>query len=246
MAEELSYESRSVRDDAAARRIVSSMRASRVAGRFALAIHQRAPLFSEVVIASKPSVATGSTASAAARSGGIHPASMLSRMVQDPSARARSTARSPAGVIRPCSTNRATRLLFVCDQVPPALRGVNCNRLRPSSSRRRVLSIHPKHSASSTASSSVSGCGPALLWCRTSQTPGLVSWCSVSHRRQPARSAGSKCSRCATTTVTPPTAILAHGGPSCPRPAGSTASDSGSACQRLWPRTEPLSERATP
>ncbi|HEY8654842.1 MAG TPA: hypothetical protein VIL87_17375 [Dermatophilaceae bacterium] len=69
MAEELPYESRSVRADAAARRIVSSMRASRVAGRLALAIHHKG-----------------------------------------------STARSPAGVIRPCSTSRATRLFVVQNQ----------------------------------------------------------------------------------------------------------------------------------
>ena len=59
----------------------------------------------------------------------------------------------PAGVINPASMSVTTRFLFRPDQRLFAFRGVKICRKNVSSSRQRLLSIHPKQSASSTASS---------------------------------------------------------------------------------------------
>jgi len=72
---------------------------------------------------------------------------------QLPSAFATSMAASPDGRIRPAAASRSTRSLLILDQRLFGLRGVTSNRERSPSFDLRVLSIHPKQSASSTIAS---------------------------------------------------------------------------------------------
>jgi hypothetical protein len=94
----------------------------------------------------------GAATNAAARSSGMTSASMSSRAVQEPFAFAVSIARNPGSRIRPAAMRRSTLALLICDQPLFGFRGEKyCMYLRLSIGL-ALLSIHPKQSASSTAS----------------------------------------------------------------------------------------------
>ncbi len=67
-----------------------------------------------------------------------------------PSSFARSIAARPAGAMRSAARSRSTRSLFGADQLLRGFRGVSTIEVRRSSILRALLSIQPKHSASST------------------------------------------------------------------------------------------------
>ena len=76
---------------------------------------------------------------------------------------ARSIAAWPAGVISPALVSAATRFLLSPDQRLFGLRGVKICRKKLPSSGMRLLSIQPKQSASSTASSQSSDDRPVCF-----------------------------------------------------------------------------------
>jgi hypothetical protein len=76
----------------------------------------------------------------------------------------RSKAASPAGRIRPASRSRATFSMFTFDQLLDGLRGVKRCMWRSSSILFRRPSIHPKHSAWSTACDHVSDGFPVCFF----------------------------------------------------------------------------------
>ena len=75
---------------------------------------------------------------------------------------AASTFASPAGAISPAPVSRSTRSLLDRDQLERGLRGAIHSIVRSSSSLPPLLSIQPKQSASSTASSYSTRGLPAL------------------------------------------------------------------------------------
>jgi hypothetical protein len=80
------------------------------------------------------------------------------------------------------------------DQRLFGLRGVTSKRERSPSTVLRTLSIHPKHSASSTiASYATDGPAASFLYV-TAQTPGEEAWCFASQRRHCVRERISSCS----------------------------------------------------
>jgi hypothetical protein len=97
--------------------------------------------------------AAASASRAAASSGGSSSRSTASSALHEPFSFATSIAAIPAGASSPSRSRRATRSLFDADHVLRGLRGAKSCRVRRSSSRFTVLSIQPKQSASSTASS---------------------------------------------------------------------------------------------
>ncbi|MDD7933950.1 hypothetical protein [Actinomycetospora straminea] len=115
-------------------------------------------------------------------------------VVQLPSAFAASIIACPAGAISPAASRRATRCLFDRAQPLPRRRGLNHIAVRSSSSERVVLSIHPKHSACSTACSYPTVGRPVRDFHVTSHTPSPRSWCSASQARQASTSSGCTCS----------------------------------------------------
>src|SRR3990170_4121263 len=110
----------------AARRTVSSILFLRVSALLALVIQYRITFFDESLNASKFRLAWGFAEKARLKSG---------------------------GAIRPSSMSFSTRRLLGFDQTLPGLRGVICSLKRVSSSEFVRLSIQPKDSASSPASS---------------------------------------------------------------------------------------------
>ena len=135
-------------------RTVCSIRLARVSGRFALTTHQRMPLREDGL--KKPfrfSRAAASASRAAARMGQfLEP---LHRVERAPRAvRLRDLDRGDPGPgEQPLALEPRHTFLVRGRRVPCGLRGAKSWRLRRSSSRFTVLSIQPKQSASSTASS---------------------------------------------------------------------------------------------
>jgi len=129
------------------------MRAARVSGFFAVAIHSRMPRFAEGGNASHGVAAGGCAASAAASSSGTCSASTASSFDHEPSAFAASTFARPAAVMRPEAIMRSTRSLFGADHPVRGPRGANHGSERSASSALTLLSTQPKHSASSTDAS---------------------------------------------------------------------------------------------
>jgi Peptidase family M1 domain len=141
------------RSPLAASRAVSATLLARVSGRLAWTICWRAIRRADGGKPSHRSRAPGRAASAAARSSGTTRSSTASSLVQDPSRLASSIRASPASAIRPSARSRSIRSLFDRAQPLPRLRGENHCMVRSSSTLAVLLSIHPKHSASWTASS---------------------------------------------------------------------------------------------
>lgn len=141
------------RNPFAAMRTVCSTRFARVSGRFALVTHQRIALRDDGLKRFQFSRAATSASRPAASSGGSSSRSTASSAVHEPFTLATSIAAIPAGASSPSRSSRATRSLFDIDHVLRGLRGAKSCRLRRTSSRFTVLSIQPKQSASSTASS---------------------------------------------------------------------------------------------
>ena len=91
--------------------------------------------------------------------------------LQEPDFLASATAARPAGVMAPAFISLASRALLVADQALFGLRGVNICMWKRSSIDFMRLSIHPKQSASSTASSYDNVGRPVCFFANTSQTP---------------------------------------------------------------------------
>ncbi len=90
-------------------------------------------------------------ARAATNSSGNSNASTASSAVQEPSALACSTTARPAAAILPCAISMSILALLIFDQTLFGFRRVNHCSYRSLSRDATRESIHPKHSASSTA-----------------------------------------------------------------------------------------------
>lgn len=131
----------------------------RVSGRLASISCARWNFLAERLNLLKQSFAPGCALNAAARSFGILSASTSSSMDQEPLAFAVVIHWSPAGVILPSAIKNLTFSLLILDHMLFGFRLVKSWMNLSSSSERRVLSIQPKHRASSTASLHLkSGC----------------------------------------------------------------------------------------
>ncbi len=86
--------------------------------------------------ASNASSPPDAPARAAASSSGSSSASLRSRIVQEPSATARSMTASPAAVIRPAARSRSTRALLLAAHTPPLRRRQKYRLVRRSSTER--------------------------------------------------------------------------------------------------------------
>ena len=110
-----------------------------------------------------------------------------SHLSQRPSDFARSTSARPAACIRPSLVSFATFSRLISDQLLFERRGVKRCRNHCPSALLRCPSIHPKHSATSTASGYVMVGIPELFLAILIQTPGELAWFSVSHCSQALR-----------------------------------------------------------
>jgi len=92
--------------------------------------------------------------------------------------------------MRPAASSRSMRCLLARDQPEPGLRGASHSIVRVASSARGLLSIQPKHSASSTDSAYSKRGRPVAFLNETSHTPCVRTWWSDSHARQSASVSG--------------------------------------------------------
>src|SRR5690606_8564886 len=102
-------------------------------------------------------------------------------MVHEPFFFAVSTQANPAGAINPSAVSRSTFSLLIFDHVPVGFRLLKNWVVRSSSSFFLMLSIQPKHRASSTAALQVMVGLPVCFLYWMSHTPCFVPWFSRSH-----------------------------------------------------------------
>lgn len=159
----------------------SLIRRALVSSRFATAIHPVNCLWYEGANWSKNVFAFLLLVNASCNAFGI-PDGILGRLdiSQSPDFLASATLAAPAFVITPPLCSLATRFLFNADHRLLGLRGVIFRAYLSSSILLMMLSIQPKHRASSTAASYSSETLPVCFLQKTSQIPLLLSWCRLS------------------------------------------------------------------